>query len=592
MKIMASMATDSLAGQTIKKDRLPLIAAILVFISETVLLIYLLGMRFYSPMPTAVFWVLIITAIAAIVFQIVRIPWPNHEPLLVAEILLFGMTLHLIYQIPLYRFTGHDPIQYFNLARQIIENGILLPDKPGAATTISWPLMMVWNAEAHYITGVELFSMHKWVPSLVAGGTLIFLLYIFLRKVFKNTQVALLAILLMVTVPYFIFEGANFKSEVFALTIMLTGFYFLTRAEEGDRTKFALLSIVSLFGVMFSHHATPFLMFLFLVVYLVIIRVLNSLSSRRQTPISKPTLTITTVFMLLAFVGVFSYWIYVNESFLRALINLGETLVYGAPGASSLAETSYVVDPGIILTPRGHITFWGYYIFYAAFTLILLYGLFTKGKEKSMEFHVFIVFLLTCGAWGFIQSYVAPAGAPLVVTVERLIMLGWIWGLAPLAICVLESRRKWGRQLGLMLFAAFMLFNIYTLGPIYWDFQAPGKAEGHISVREDYALAETMAFTAEGATFKFTRMAIYDTQVKYSKDLSQVKPEQLDELDWIAIKKRELQSYREGYYRFIEAGRTSAYNIDLLNKVNDLVTKESPGERNRIYDSDNIVVFK
>ena len=198
-----------------------------------------------------------------------------------------------------------------------------------------------------------------------------------------------------------------------------------------------------------------------------------------------------------------------------------------------------------------------------------------------------------CGVWGFVQLYVVPMES-VEVAPARILMLGWILGFAPLAYCIWGSKRKWGKQAGIILLAAFVLLNVYMIPTDRYDLQHPGRLGGNITLREDHALAETLSFTGNGAAFKFTSTAIYTVQGYYSPyyHLGHVSLDQLEELDWVVIKKKELESYTEGAIIFAETGRPYAYEMDLLNRLNELLAEGSSAGRDRIYDSNNLVVFK
>ncbi len=579
--------------QIMKRNNLPFIAAILFFVCITLLLVYLLGMRLYSPLPTAVFWVLVITAISAMVFQIARVPWPGYEPLLVVEILMFSIILHMIHLVPHYGFSGFDSLRNLMVVRETIEQGMLSPDRLGAASIAAWPLLHMWSAELHFITGITPRNIAMWFPSLVISSLFALLFYISMKRVFKSKQVALLAMLLMVTILYFTFSGAIFKQEFFALVMMMAVLYFLTKTQVNNKTRFAVLSILCLAGVIFSHHLTAFLLLLLLIVWLITNRLLDILGGKWLASPKKATLGITGIFTLLTFIGVFAYQIYINESLLSTLISLSRDLLYGEQGVT-LAETAYVVNPQVIITTTGQITFWGYYLFHTVFAIILLRGLLSRSKERFPEFYSLILLLFVYGVWALVQLYLLNVRTAGVVTVERLLMLGWIWGLAPLVICVLESKPRWGKQLGIIVLAAFMVFNVYMIPPVDWDFQASGRMEGHVVLREDYALAKTLALTGEGGTFKMTGMAIYDVQGYYSPyyHLGKVGPEYLETFNWIAIKKKELEAYVETGNRLIGMGRPFSYNMDMLNELEEMIIEDSSQSRDRIYDSNNLAVFK
>jgi hypothetical protein len=583
-------------------------------------------MRLYTPLPTAVFWVLVITAISIIVFQIVRIPWPGYEPILITEIIVLAATLHLVYLIPFYRFTGHDVVQYMNLAEQISKYGMVMADRPGAESIVAWPFMFIWGAELNYITGIDLFEIVKWLPSLFMSSAFILLIYIFIKRVFIRQQVAFLAILLMATILYFTYEGGDFKTEFFALTLMIAGLYLITRTHGVKNIEFTCLSILCLAGVILSHNATSFIVLLFFIVYYIVDRILNSRVRNLLPSLTHRTLVITLPFLLLAVVGVMAYWIYINDSFLQMLAAMGRTIIYGQAGpivtevsppiagvsppiaevsppiaetsnafietGATFAEVAYVVNPLDIITVRGMITFWGYYIFHAAFAVILSLGLLARNKEKNPEFYSFTLFLFLIGAWVLIQLYFIPFGTQGIMSAERWLMLGWLWGFPPLAFCIWKNKQKWGKRFGLILLISFIIFNIYMIPPTHWDFQSPGKEEGLVVLKEDYSLAATIPFGGKGASYKMSRVPIQDVQGYYPTDFRRVMPDEVEGLDWVVLKQKELEDYAKTGIGLKNIGRIPKYDLNLVNKLLKLLTDDSSSSRHRIYDSGTVTVLK
>jgi len=586
------MLTIFSKSQILKGNNVCFIAAILSFVCIALLPVYFVGLRLYTPLPTPVFWVLIISAIGLIVFQIVRIPWPGYEPILIVEIVILGIALHMAYIVPFYGLPTSDSLRLLALTREIAAPGIVVPDSPmSLLDTAAWPLLPIWGAELHYLTGITTRNIALWFPALVISGGFVLMLYTFIKRIFENIQVALMVMLLIVTVLYFTLSGISFRPELFALGLMMTGLYFLTRVQGGNRIKFAVLSTLCFVGVIFAHHQTTFVLMLFFIVYSITNRALSSLGGNRLPSSKKNIIVVSGGFTLLAAVATLSYWVYLNEAPLFTLIVIGKNLLYGAPG-STLAETAYVVSPQTLITFRGQITFWGYYIFHAVFAIILLRGFFARRRERRAEYYSFTIFLFVYGVWALVQLYALPATTPGVYSVARLVMLGWIWGFAPLAVCVLDSKRRWNKQLGIMILVSFMLFNVYMMPVMNWDFQVPGRAEGQIGTKEDHLLAETLTFTGKLATFKYTRNAIYSVHGLAGRDLRSVSPAELEEMDWVVIKKGELESYVGGYHRITVVGRPFDYTITQLSKLQELLDGSPSGGRGKIYDSNNLAVFK
>ena len=223
--------------------------------------------------------------------------------------------------------------------------------------------------------------------------------------------------------------------------------------------------------------------------------------------------------------------------------------------------------------------------FHAIFALILLYKVFFQRKDKYPEFYSFAIMLFACGALVVLAMYLLPVYRGSIPP-YRLFTWGWIFGFAPLAFGILENRPRWSRKVGIVLLAGFMLFNIYTIPQNTWDLQEPGRLSGDIVLKEDYAVAETLSLSGEGAAYHKTRLAIYHVQDYFCRDLRVVSDvEQLETLDWIVVKKGELERYAKGL-------STQLANEAVVNELSELSEGGSYRGRNKIYESNNLMVFK
>ena len=118
------------------------------------------------------------------------------------------------------------------------------------------------------------------------------------------------------------------------------------------------------------------------------------------------------------------------------------------------------------------------------------------------------------------------------------------------------------------------------------DFQEPGILAGDIVLREDYAVAEALTLSGKGGAYHNTRLAIYDVQGFFCQDIAPMSDvDKLEALDWIVIKKRQLLTFKEVRIRY-------PYTIAVVDRLIEMLTESSPGGRNRIYESNNIVVLK
>jgi len=567
----------------VKNNRIPLVTTVLFFVSIALLFGYLLAMRSYSPLPSAVFWVAVVTAILVVVFQIIRAPWPHYEVVLITEILLLGIALRMIYQIPYPGLSGTDSYNEVWVLRNTLEHGHFVAARPEDLASAYWPLSGIAYSQLCLITDITPFDIGKWAPSII-NSSFILLLYLVIKRVFNNEKVALLSILLMVTLQCFSEFTSGFKNANLALIIMMVALYFLTEAKGNERVKFACLAILGSFAVIITHHFTSLIWLVFILLSLATIYISTSFGGKHLSP--KTTLTVTTTFALLVFVATFSYWLYAYEQPLVALTRWGQTLISGPSGEGTAGAVWYATSPETIVTIRGHVLFYGFWIFHAIFAAILVYSLIFQRKGKPAEFYSFTSFLFLLGILGLLQYFVMPL-KPVDLDPNRVLMLGWIWGFAPLAYCIWESKREWLKKSGIIILAAFMLFNIYMIPPQSWNPEAEGQP-GSV-LEEDYALARTITLSDQATVMGLTaNLAFYDVEGILSKPVERILSiEELDAFDCIVINKEVLRGSEENAVR-------GAYhwNIDVLNKVGELSRGDRPGERNKIYQSNNLIVLK
>jgi len=286
---------------------------------------------------------------------------------------------------------------------------------------------------------------------------------------------------------------------------------------------------------------------------------------------------VTTTFLSIAFVALFTYWIFVVISPLYNLATLVRDLF--TPGKWGVGTYAEVADISAvsIRTIRGYIVLYGFYFFHLIFGLILLYGLLPRAKNHRVETYSSTLFLFLSGLTGFLSLYViAPAAFP-----DRFLMFGWLFGFAPLVVAILKSKHKWLKRVGVLLLVAFMFFNIYMIEPTAWD----ARAEGLMIApsEEDYALANTFDFSS-GKIFghQNSLMAIYDVDKKLGTTLSRVRTANLTNFDWIVVPKRVLELEKK-YTQETRTGTIAAL---------EHLMGECPVDYNKIYESDSYSIFR
>ncbi len=560
------------------------IATVGIFFSATTLLIiYLLSIRWHIYLPVALFWVAISLMLGTIVYQVLqgRLS-PGYAKVVLLEIAVTCLVFHLIYQIPYYGLRGSDSYIDLASAKGILSSGFIRGDPEYLNGTSYFPIIHILGAQLALITNVGLFSVAKWCPSLL-DVALIPLLYLLIRSIFKEEKIALLSALLFACLQQHILFSSLFIRETIALILAVccVYLYFSARSSAHPAT-YRALSIMCLVGTVIAHHLTSFMLVIFLLIHFLVTKV-SELSFLRRSYFRDNIAgeKITNHFILLAFVVLFAYWIGVSRGPLYTLVNFTkEILDFSQWGMSTYGEIASISATSI-QTIRGYIMFYGFYSFLFIFGAILLYQLFyqllSRVRNYRLEVFSFTLFLFLSGIGALIVLYVIPSGiAPYP---DRFLMYGWLFGFAPLVLAILKGRYKSLRRIGIFLLVVFMLSNIYLIEPMAWD----AKAEGVPAApsKEDYALANTFDFsTGKMLLNSYTQYAIDDVHNILGSDVfSDVN---LSECEWVIIQKEALRLEQK-------------YHLEPRNEAiaeMEQLEKEGCANRNKIYESNSLSVFK
>ena len=551
-----------------------------IFFAATALLItYLLSMRWHIYLPVALYWLAISLMVGTIVYQSLEIKSSSaYAKAVLLEITVASLVFHLIYQIPFYGLYGTDVYADMTSLKSILSSGFVLGDPQYTNTTGFYPMIHILGAQLSLITNIGLFSIVKWFPSLLSIA-FIPLLYLFVRSVFKEEKIALLSALLFACLQPHILFSSLFIRQTIALVLMVGCIYFCFSAKSSAHPgTYYALSITCLAGTVFAHHLTAFMLALFLLIHLLVARACE-LPFLRRTYFGDNITgeKISTSFLTIAFVALLGYSIHVIISPLYNLVSFAKELF--SPTQWGVGTYGYVagIAGAEIQTMRGYIIFYGFFSFVLIFGAILLYQLLRRAGNRRAEIYSFTLFLFLCGIVGFIQLYVVPmGGAPFP---DRFLTFGWLFGFAPLVAAILNGKYKWLRRVGVCLLVSYMVFNLYMIPPTVWDPKADGVASA--TSREDYALANTFDFSGVRlAAHPNPRMAIYNVHNNMGGGI--FGNVELSEYDWVIVQKEVLRRMKQFHP---EAG------AEATAKMEELMKEGSP-ERNRIYDSTSLSVFK
>jgi len=551
-----------------------------IFIAAAALLVlYLISMYWHVYLSSAIFWIAIVSMLGTVTYQCFAIKLTSsYTKVVLLEIVVTSFLLHMIYQIPYYGLRGYDNFIDMASSKGILSTGFVIGQPEYVNVTSYFPIVHILGSVLSLITGINLFSVAKWFPSLF-DTALILLLYLLVRRIFKEEKIALLSILMFAFLENHILLSSLFIRETIALVLAVGCLYLYFSAKQSTSPASCYaLSIVFLMETVFAHHLTSFMLLIFLATQFLVTRMFEvpffwRVFSGRKIEGEK----VTTIFLSLSFVALLSYWIFIVTSPLYDLVQfIGDLFTPSLYGVTSYAATTGISGTSI-RTIRGNIVFYGFYMFNLIFGLILLYGLSRRAKNRRTETYSFTLFLFISGLTGFLSLYlVAPAAFP-----ERFLMFGWLFGFAPLVATVLKNKYKWLRKGCVLLLIAFMLYNIYLIDPIDYN----PRAEGVVMVvsKEDYSLSRTFDFSnVKIYGHQNALMAIYDVHNNLGTVFALSSRANLTNFDWVIIEKKALE-LEEKYYP-----EPRTITIAALERL----ATEGSADYNRIYDSNSLSAFK
>jgi hypothetical protein len=274
---------------------------------------YLYSIRWNIMLPTALFWASISVIILTLVFQIIKINFYNKNVILL-ELCIACVLFHFIYQVPHFGLYGSDIFYDLASAKSILSSGYIRGNPSFLNETSYWPIIHLLGVMYSLLTGSDINSVVKWLPSVIST-VLVPLLYLLFKNVFKKERIALFSILLFVCMQHYILFASLFIRETIALVSAVGCIYLYFSAKQSTNPIIQIiLAILFLLITVFAHHLTSFMLLIFIALHFTVEKIECSKCAKH---FSEKGITFT--FIALSFVLTFSYWVYIIHSPLYAL---------------------------------------------------------------------------------------------------------------------------------------------------------------------------------------------------------------------------------------------------------------------------------
>jgi hypothetical protein len=393
---------------------------------------------------------------------------------------------------------GSDSYKDYDLLKTIINNNHIVID-PINSIVAGWPLLHLLSSFVSIITQIDPLIIAKFLPSFLESIIAISV-YLLVHYIYKNEKAALLSCLIVGTIPKFMSFESLFVRESYALYFFIFFFYLLYAAKQKNDYRLLGLSIFLIPIIVLSHHFTVFMLIILLFIFIVFSAIIPFLF-RKKTNIEFNKINIFTFFIILLTVALF-YWSYFTPYLMKNFFQI----YFEAIGVKELISYGQHIGIGqTVVTLRGNILLYGFFLFQGILSFILLLAIFLKKQKHKIENVTFTVFLFFCLFLGGLSLFVLGS----IIFPDRFLPFGWLLGSIPLSVLVFTLKKSKVKKFILFIIVCFLVFNIYNIEPDYYT--GGGLFDGRASEKE-YAIAGTINITKPYYGYVGVGDAIYDLQ--------------------------------------------------------------------------------
>jgi hypothetical protein len=463
---------------------------------------------------------------------------------------------------------GGDSYRDFNLLKTILNNhSFSLGQKANG-----WPMLHIFSAVVSLLTEIEPLIIAKYLPSFISS-IIVLPIYLLAYKIYNDKQVALLSCLVYGTIPQFMIKGL-FTRETFSLFIMILFFYIIYVYKKRRDYRYTFIFIPFVPVIVFGHHLTSMMFIFLLSIYIFASRSIPYIYRKKRYIVKSLTgrINIEKIYLMIL-IAVLAYWVY------HAVVILERfTIVFyditGSQDYITFAEKSKLSSP--IITLRGNIVYYGFFIFNGLFTLILITSLIVQKNKQKIEDLSFMTFLFLCFFFGFITLYIIGS----LAWPHRYLSFGWMFGTIPLVAFILNLKKDKYKKLFIILLASFLLYNMYNIDPTYYTGNA--SITGVVTTEKGYNIAERINFSYGYYGYIGVNGAIYDTQGIVDENITDM--EDFSNSSKMAI------IYEEKLLQNIEPLKKKSYKNYKI--IMEIISYKNQKNIDKIYDLGNRYIIK
>jgi len=458
--------------------------SIIVFIWSALLFFLNLQYNFLDEYDIVIFWLAVVLMFGTVIYQIFLL---KNYSFVLFEIFIIYLLLHLVYIVGYYGLHESDSYIDYNFLKIILnDNNFVLGQEVVGWHVDGWPMIHIFSSNIALVTNIDPFLIAKFLPALISS-IIVIPIYLLIYNIYKSKKVALFSCLLFGTIPQFMNFEAAFVRETFALFIMILFFYILYVSKRRGEYRLTLLLIILIPVIVFAHHFTSFMVIILLSIYIIVSKIITYLY-RKKADIKRRLSGIINIkiIFLVVLIAVISYWVYHTVYVLEYSLDVFYEIFGFAGSGITYAEQIQLAAP--IVTLRGNILLYGFFIFHILFSFILLIKLLMKKNNQKIEDASFTIFFFFCMFYAFLALYASSS----LLFPDRFLPFAWMFGIIPLTGFILIMKKDICKKILVVLLISFIVFNLYNIDPEYYTGNASIK--GAVATEKEYLIAEHIAF--------------------------------------------------------------------------------------------------
>jgi len=290
------------------------------------------------------FWVSLGLMAIIVVYQATTIKDQDREWLVLAQIAILLTLVRITYRMSGTMWPGgEDAYDTYYLARSILATGSLSQFGVGViGVSGEFPLAFIYASEANMITGVGLYNIVNWFPSIFSLGTILGF-YLLVHELFSSKKVSLLATYSFAMLSTFVQYDSVFIKEVVAFPLFIGALYAYFKARRSGNGAWIILSITLSIACVFAHHLTAFLMMAFYILVFGVDQIGRVLHVGSE---SEYATRIGSSYMGIIVVLVLGYWAILRQSPLTLLISFYQETMQSPSLRPNVLQTYYGISSG------------------------------------------------------------------------------------------------------------------------------------------------------------------------------------------------------------------------------------------------------